>query len=150
MKKSLLKLIPLLLIFIGFVIYDFVKSGNESKTTENYFEQLNLKISGKVKEITPMEFGHDYGVITMDLNESNEKINPILQYQIIKKTKEGKTKLLVGNISEIQQNDSIFVTKRNFKIKRNGKFLKKVFVLVLPSSNILNNPWEEVKKIMEN
>ncbi|NJB72041.1 hypothetical protein GGR42_002532 [Saonia flava] len=140
-----MKLTPLFLIFVGFVIYDIISSGKQSDFNQKYFEQLNLELSGTVTEVVPLEFGHDYGVITMDLKGENEKGYPELENQIIKKTNDGQTQLVVTNISEIKKNDSIFLLKRSFRLKRNGKFLKKEFVLGLPSSNVLNNPWKEIK-----
>ena len=151
MKKILIRLIPVILFLGGFIIYDIIHWGEQSEKDQIYFEKLNLILSGEVDEIVRLEYGHDYGVITVDLKNCNRKYyDGRDKKQFIGIIKDNKAKLIVMNVSEIQKKDSIYLNVRNFKIKRNDRKISEDYKLGIPPTSIMNNPWSEIKNLMEN
>ncbi len=146
MKKILIRLIPIFLFLGGFIIYDMMNWGEQSDADQRYFENLNLSLSGKISDIIPLNYGHDYGIITVDLKNCNTKYyDGRNSKQFIGIIKDGQAKLIVMNESEIQKNDSIFINISDFQIKRENKILNKKYILGLPPTTTLNNPWSEIK-----
>ena len=146
MKKILIRFIPIFIFLIGFIIYDSINKKKRNANDNEYFNSLNLHLSGKIIEIIQLEFGHDYGIIKLNLKNSNrdfydERNERDRHIGIIEKQ---KAKLIVMNVSEIKMNDSIFIEGRDFRIKRNNVLINRKYALSLPTIDFMNNPYSEI------
>ncbi len=142
MKKPLIRFGFILLLFIGLFIY----GKSISNKNYNYLNEINLKLSGRVTELTKLKQGHDYGIITVDIKNSSldyydERRHKKVYFGVIKNS---KAEIIVTNISLFQERDSIHIDGTNYRITRNNDIIKEG-IWDLPF-DIVNNPYLEISR----
>ena len=140
MKKILYVNGIIFAIFVLFVIYGKYKSNNYS----NYIKDLNLEVRGKVSKIVKLNHGHDYGIISLNVEFSNldyydERENINRFFGVIKNR---KAEIIVTNISLFELNDIFVINKDKYSIYRNNKVIDDNYFSV-PSGII--SPYPEIR-----
>lgn len=145
MRKGMIRFV---IIIIGMlVLFMFqMKSGiKDSETDSEYYQKTNLKFNGIVKKVKPLaSYKHDYGVILIDLGESNiEHYDPRENLdRFLGIIKEGKVDLVFNQISNVKIGDSIDFCVQEFKIYRKGKLIRES-VTGMPPDDVFK-PFKEV------
>ncbi|UAB75662.1 hypothetical protein [Mesoflavibacter sp. SCSIO 43206] len=145
MKKNYQKILFVLGIpFILFIILVFVGL-NKTKNDVEYYKSIGLKLNGKIEAVEKLRYGHDYGVITIDLNYSNineyDKRNELKRYLGV--IKNGKADLVFNSIGSVKKGDSIVIDIQNYKVFRSGKLIREN-IIGMPSDYIFT-PFNEIK-----
>jgi len=145
MKKSYQKILFVLGIpFILFIILVLV-GHSKTKNDSDYYKSIGLKLNGKIEAVKELKYGHDFGVIRIDLNYSNiieyDKRNELKRYLGV--LKNGKADLVFNSISSVKKGDSIAIDIQNYKVFRNGKLVEEN-IIGMPSDYIFT-PFNEIK-----
>lgn len=143
-RNALLKFLGLVFLFIVILFI----GRNTTKEHASYYNDVNLKLTGIVKEKRPLTtYGHDFGVIAVDIDTSNiafydERENLEKHLGVIK---DKKADLVFSAISRIKIGDSLIIHTQNYEIYRNDELIKEG-VIDLPRNNFIFRPFNEVNK----
>ena len=106
---------------------------------------LDLDIEGRVTKIEHLNQGHNFGIITLELEKSNiidyDERNKLKRFFGIIKNKEAK--IAVTNISSFLKGDVFILKRTNYTIYRNEKKIEHNFYEM--PSNIIS-PYYEINK----
>ena len=146
-KKALLKFLGVVLLFVIILIVGL----NTTKQHAKYYNEVNLKFNGIIKEIKPLnKYGHGFGVLAIELNNSNltnydERHNLDKHLGVIKGK---KADLVFNNVSVLHSGDSIVFDVRHYKVYRNGKLITEN-TIELPRTNFIFSPYNEVNRLIK-
>ena len=146
MKKILGVFGGIIILFL--LVYLFKVSNNQSDS--DYFVDTNLKFNGVIWKVKPLtSYGHDYGVILVEIYHSNMKhYDPRDSLErFLGVLKDGRMELIFNRISEVKENDSIEFNIEEYKIFRNSKLIRDEWISMPPKD--LFKPFNEVRKVME-
>jgi len=143
-RNALLKFLGMVLLFVVLVIVGL----NTSQKHANYFQEVNLNLTGIVTEIRPLtNYGHDFGVIALDINKSN--IDQYDQRDELDKhlgvIKNKKANLVFSGISRFEVGDSLILEVQDYKLYRNGTLVTEN-VVEIPRNSFLFKPYKEVNR----
>ncbi len=140
MKKILYINVIMFAIFLLFIIYGKYESNNNS----NYIQNLNLELKGKVTKIIKLNHGHDYGIISLNIESSNR--NYYDERESVKRffgvIRNNKAEIIVTNISHFELNDVFMINKNKYSIIRGYKIIDENYFSV-PSGII--SPYHEIR-----
>lgn len=133
MKK--IKFSPALIIFILIIIIvnsiEFIFY-NKSK---NELKEIKLNLSGQIKDIKKLKYGHGYGFCLIEIKNSN-----ISNYDYRDKKgnffliiKNQKCLIISPNISEMNIGDKVIIEKENFTSYNDKKSISEFNLTTLPS-----------------
>ncbi len=131
-----------LIIFIALVVIARNATHNDSE----YYNSVGLKINGIVTDIQSLKYGHDYGIISINVSQSNvweyDKRNQLERYLGVIKNK--KAELIFNRISSTKIGDSIVLNVQDYKLFRKGKLIVEN-TIGMPPSNFFFTPFREIK-----
>ena len=120
--KLLLIALPFFLIFAVFnTKYGRIQSEKEGE----YIRSIGLNLQGKVIEKAEFNAGHNYGVIYLELYQSNIKLfdDRDNQEKHIGLIKNDKAEIIFNAMSQIKIGDSISIENDQYHIYRMGKLI---------------------------
>lgn len=144
-KKSLL---ILLILFILIICVDFFTEDETYIDDQNYIKELNIDLKGKIQDIYKLKYGHNYGIITVDISESS-----------VKKLDERKNRkrflgfiknkfgyFVLGTISDFQIGDSIVIKSNLYNLYRSNQEVVRDKNIILPPKDVVFRPYKEINK----
>jgi hypothetical protein len=146
MRKNYLKLLSLFSIPIFmFIIIGFIGFNKIEKDSE-YYKSIGLKLNGKIESIKKLTYGHDYGVISVKIYQTNlnhyDERNQLKRYFGV--IKNDKADLVFNSINSIKLEDSIVIDVLRYKIFRNGKLIDENYI-GMPNDFIFE-PFNEINR----
>lgn len=150
MKKGNLRTLLILGILLIIFVFAFKSQVDASENDEFYYKKIGLELSGKITSFEDLFYGHDYGVISVSIKDSN--IKEYDERKNLKRflgvIKNGQADLVFNSISKIKIGDSIVVKNRNYKVFRDSKLIieKK---LTMPPPELILTPFSEIKEIIK-
>ena len=129
-------------IFIALVINGL----RENSQDADYYTNADLKLSGIITKVKPLKFyGHNYGVIDIDVSFSNKKTYDIRKEskRYLGVVKDKKASLVFNSVSLVQKGDSIVLNVQDYSIYREGKLIEKNKI-GMPSKSFLFTPFNEI------
>lgn len=140
-KRILLLLIPLVI----FILIVYVKKHSINSEGDE-IKNLDLNIKGIVTNTLELDYGHDYGIITLDLESSNidfyDKRNELEKFFGV--IKSGNAEIVVEGISEFQKGDLYILKGEEYKIFRNNRLVVDDYYGYLSTS--VFNPYNEIRR----
>ncbi|MDV7140446.1 hypothetical protein R3X28_16255 [Maribacter sp. TH_r10] len=143
-KKIVIMYGSILLIFFISVIYMSRNNGKDA----DYYKEVNLKMNGIITDIKPLNvYGHDYGVIDINISESNISDYDIRQEQdrYLGVIKASKASLVFGAVSQVKTGDSIVLNIQNYSIYRNKRIIRES-TIGMPPKSFLFRPFNEINR----
>jgi len=146
MKKSLLIFGTLIIASIFWM--KMVKKTNQTDAV--YYQNVGLKLNGIIKEIKPLDYGHDYGLISIKVNQTNipeyDKRDELEKYLGV--IKNDQAELVFNSVHAIEIEDSIVIKIQNYKVFRKGQLVYEN-VIGMPPSNFLFKTYRDVENKIE-
>lgn len=156
MKKNRFKIKRIFLVIMFPVIFFFFDIFTREKTSYyeeelNYINSLNIFLNGKVMDIYKLDYGHDYGIVTIDINESSIKLlderEEKSRYLGLIKNELGY--IVLGTISDFQLGDSIVIKSSVYDLYRNNRKIKNGRSIILPKDDVFK-PYKEINRQLNN
>lgn len=145
MKKTLTVIISVIILFIILIVI----RRNEYTKEKNYILELDLKLRGIVDKTVPLKQGHNFGVVNIDLTNSNienyDKRGKRDKYFGVIKNNE--LYLAVKNISYFKKGDIYTLDGRNYSIIRNDSLVEEN-IYGMPYN--IFDPYNEIEPIINN
>ena len=150
MRKIIKTLLIVAILPFSVFIYNVITEDEELINDKEYLTSLNLELTGQILKIDNLDYGHNYGIVTIGIKYShpNQYDPRQSKSRYLGIINENQAKLVVHNIGFIQTDDSIFVKDGKFKITRNDKLVFDNHYLDLPPSSLVHNPYTEINEKM--
>ena len=146
-NKSTLLIFGILLIV--FVIF-FRQQVRASKDDVTYYKTANIKLNGKITAFEALKYGHNFGVISIQLNETNtqEYDEREQRKRFLGVIKNGQADLVFNSINNVKIGDSIVVNTKDYRLYRNQKLITKN-KLTMPPPELILTPFDEINNIIK-
>jgi|GEM_PF-4391196 len=144
-KKQFVYIVTgLFVVFLFMICNDYRQMQQNRKIIAGY----NLQLSGIITATKEYTYGHDYGMVLIDINKSNysafdEKAKGKDYFFIIKNN---QCVLVFPGINRVQKGDSIVVHKETFDVYRNNEKTFDNNPLVILSGVYHNSPYDLFKQ----
>jgi len=144
-----LKNLFFIILFLLVVISVDIISDDDSLYTEesNYIKSLNIFLDGKVVNVYELKYGHNYGIVTIDINSTSlrslDERTKRERYMGFIKNDVGY--FVVGTISDFKYGDSIVIKSDVYDLYRDNDKIKDEKFIDLPMDNIFK-PYREINQ----
>ena len=124
-RRNLFFIVVGLVLILSFILVDTIYERENFKNEQEFIKDIGINLHGRVIEKTEFDYGHNYGVIRLELFNSNiknydEREN---QEKHIGFIKNDKAELVFNAMKDVKIGDSITISKDEYKIFRLGNLV---------------------------